>query len=730
MKRSLLSTVYAMIAAFSLQAQVTQINNNKSLRVEISLTNGKTILRSLIDSSIWATDGTLAGTIQISPDIKSDGGAGALLSGSELIFGGSTPATGSEIYITDGTVTGTKLVDDIYPGTASSAPGQMASLHGFVYFPASRPAEGRELWRTDGTPGGTTLVADIETGPASSFDTSIFSTNEIFSNGSFLLFAANTTGSGNELWISNGTGAGTVMLKDINTGHSGADSSNPRQFYPFNNMVLFAATDATHGEEIWRTDGTAAGTFMLRDINTGTDSSTYGKVTVDGFTFASPIFSSFHTFNNRAYFNADDGNGTGEIWGTDGSSTPANTFLLKDVLPGTSDSSFLSVIDAENLPNKFIFPVSDLSTRSELWESDGLDGGTTQLFKAFTPVSKGEFPFIYISFNIDFANNTFTQPLFQGNKFFFAAGTSSEGYELWVTDGTLAGTQMVKDINVGTGNGIDLSMSAGYLYTTTTFYFGATDGVAHGDELWKTDGVPLGTGTSMVFDIYPNAGNANPNELSFVSNGKIIFTGTDGDDIVNDPMHTDLYAIDGFFSPLPVKLTDFTVTLKTSDALLQWTTAQELNAKNFTIQRSFDAQHFEDIGIVPAAGTSSNSHAYSFTDAGIINSGKSIVYYRLLSTDIDGKSENSNVISLKLKGNSQWNVRMLSNPVLDNVKVLLSGISGNLQLSIKDINGRTVYSNSYQNINGQISLPVVLQKGVYILDAETNNERKSIKFIK
>ena len=108
---------------------------------------------------------------------------------------------------------------------------------------------------------------------------------------------------------------------------------------------------------------------------------------------------------------------------------------------------------------------------------------------------------------------------------------------------------------------------------------------------------------------------------------------------------------------------------------------------------------------------SSNRHAYSFTDAGIINSGKSIVYYRLVTTDKDGKSENSNVISLKLKGNSQWNVQLLSNPVQDNVNVILSGITGNVRFSIHDISGKTIYTKSFQDINGQISLPVILQKG-------------------
>ena len=137
----------------------------------------------------------------------------------------------------------------------------------------------------------------------------IFSSSTLFSNGSYLLFAANTPGSGNELWKSDGTGAGTVLLKEINTG---ADSSNPDNFYRFNNMALFTATDATHGNEIWKTDGTPGGTVLLKDINPGTASST----SIPGF----PVnfFFGFHAFNNRAYFQSNDGTSTGELWTTDG----------------------------------------------------------------------------------------------------------------------------------------------------------------------------------------------------------------------------------------------------------------------------------------------------------------------------------------------------------------------------------------------------------------------------
>src|SRR5664279_4768116 len=112
MKRNLLLIACIAILDFSADAQgVTQINANKSLQVVVPLSNNKTLLYSQLDSSIWVTDATLAGTVQISPNIKFNDDWG-LLNG-KVIFSGTTAATGSELYISDGTPGGTVLVSDI-----------------------------------------------------------------------------------------------------------------------------------------------------------------------------------------------------------------------------------------------------------------------------------------------------------------------------------------------------------------------------------------------------------------------------------------------------------------------------------------------------------------------------------------------------------------------------------------------------------------------------------------
>ena len=342
------------------------------------------------------------------------------------------------------------------------------------------------------------------------------------------------------------------------------------------------------------------------------------------------------------------------------------------------------------------------------------------IFQTFSPINTGSFPFILIPFS--YTGGIFTPALFQGNKFFFSAGTAAEGYELWVSDGvdsTIAHTHILTDINPGTGDGF---IPSSYIYTSSALFFPADNGT-NGLELWKSDG----TTTEMVADIVTGITGSEPNIDFFLVNSKIVFE-ADNDDHATE---TDLYAVDGTFLPLPLKLRDFTVIAKSADAILNWHTSQELNSKDFTIQRSFDGLGFRNIGTVAASGTTTNVHAYSFMDLGVVNSGKGIIYYRLLITDKDGKSMLSPVITLKLKNTGKWNVQLLSNPVSENIKLVLSGITENVQVSIIDMSGNKLYSSSLAAINGQISIPAAsLPHGRYVVLTETGNERKAIQFVK
>src|SRR5207249_3127339 len=140
-----------------------------------------------------------------------------------------------------------------------------------VVFSATDGSHGYELWVTDGTAAGTSMVLDINTSGNSSprYMTSLGNGKAVFSA---------TDGSANhgyELWVTDGTGAGTSMVLNIN---SGSLSSYPQDITRFGTgKALFTATDGTlagqHGFELWVTDGTGAGTSMVKDINPGTGSS-------------------------------------------------------------------------------------------------------------------------------------------------------------------------------------------------------------------------------------------------------------------------------------------------------------------------------------------------------------------------------------------------------------------------------------------------------------------------
>ncbi|WP_244156335.1 putative Ig domain-containing protein [Desulfonatronospira thiodismutans] len=261
------------------------------------------------------------------------------VSSGRVVFAASDPEYGRELWISDGTSQGTSLLKDIQP-LDSSNPGHLVRLSdGLVLFSAndgpgtSDDTHGFELWRTDGSESGTVLVKDID--PHSERGSQPASITPL-GDGQAVFSATQTAGSGRELWVTDGTQEGTSLVKNLRPGTDNDGqplSSNPQDFMALGNgHVLFTALDSDKGRSLWSTDGTAEGTHRLIEADTGfqlvrTGSATGSEPTAMG--------------SGKALFTAIEPEPA--IWTTDG--TPSGTRVVQEVeevtVEGSKDQSQL-----------------------------------------------------------------------------------------------------------------------------------------------------------------------------------------------------------------------------------------------------------------------------------------------------------------------------------------------------------------------------------------------------
>jgi ELWxxDGT repeat protein len=391
------------------------------------------------------------------------------------------------------------LVKDINPDSNGysqfgSNPGNFTELNDKLYFYAGN----EELWVSDGTTDGTQLVKEdifsFVDGRLGRFISPEF--NEFNNRLYFIARDANNTGN-DGLWVSDGTTAGTQFLRDF---FPAANRAYIGGFTEFNNKLYFTASDDVSGNELFVTDGTIEGTQLVKDINPGTSGGLFGSFPAG----SSPTF--LTVFKDKLYFEASDGV-NGGLWVSDGTSDGTQFFTDLD---GGSVTSQLT-----ELNNKLYFGVTEVSNgepTQELWVTDGTTNGT-QLVKEINP-----------GISIRNSNNLRNLSKFN-NKLYFAVDDGVNGQELWLTDGTTNGTQLLKDINPGsTDSYIDSSYPSNFTELNNRLYFTADDGV-NGRELWVTDGTTAGT--QLVRDINPDSTygyNSYPPDSLTAFNNKLYFT--------------------------------------------------------------------------------------------------------------------------------------------------------------------------------------------------------------
>jgi streptogramin lyase len=186
--------------------------------------------------------------------------------------------------------------------------------------------------------------------------------------------------------------------------------------------------------------------------------------------------------------------------------------------------------------------------------------------------------------------------------------------------------------------------------------------------------------------------------------------------------------IPGTLSALPVSFMAFTGQLQSGNALLNWSTATEINSNHFTVQRSLDAITYTDIATVAAAGNSSLQENYSYTDADIAALHATTVYYRLVETDNDGSTMYSNVIKLNIYSATTVGYSIAPNPVTDHFVV--KGFSGNnnVMLVMTDMNGRKLKQERITSDNQPVYVTGIAS-GLYIVTIYDGKTIQSTKLV-
>ncbi|CAN5183666.1 hypothetical protein BH11BAC5_BH11BAC5_42070 [soil metagenome] len=587
--------------------------------------------------------------------------------------------------------------------TAGSAfPHDLIISNDKLFFIAQDASSYNSLWVTLGTNATTTNV-----GPFGGISNSI---QELQNYNNKIYFAYNDGVNGQEPWVSDGTTAGTVMLKDI---YPGVTSSGPQNFTVANSKLFFLANDVNGSHRLYASDGTAANTIVVKNN------------IVAGFNGERALA----VFNNMAYFESDDGSGSGfGLWKSDG--TVAGTSLVK---AGIIVANFKG--NSPVLNNKMYFNVNDNINGDELWVTDGTNAGTT-IVKDINPGGSGE-PMNFQVYH---------------SKIYFSANNGVDGEELWATDGTGAGTQMVKDVVAGSGSSQPRAIT---VYKDTLYFLAwATQ------ELWKSDGT--GAQTQLVKSAIPSSifSAIWNNTLYMISGADFSTYQSNGSTAGTIPMkadnttfaisHYSQFGSDNYFleyhnelylqasvsgittgfelckltssALLPLNLISFTGQVVGNNDVLHWTTANELNTASFIIEQSADGNNFKATGQVKAVQNNTSNKEYVFTQRSNLTAGD---FYRLKMVDIDNAFTYSPVIRVKHVGVA--GTKIIYQPGYKKI-IITNQTNAICRWELYSANG--MLTNRGNSSNAAITIPLSnAASGPYIIICNAKNITQSLKFV-
>ena len=483
------------------------------------------------NGTLWVTDGTAAGTRQL----RIGSAAGQLVTNvssltvfnESVYLSGSTPATSEELFKTNGTHESTLLVKDIYPGNQGSRPQSMRVVDETLFFSCITQGAGRELWKSDGTANGTVMVTEIRVGNPSG----IANDAPNASISGKYIFVADDGVFGDEVWVSDGTASGTQVL--VNAGPGSLDS-DPGGFGILNNNLYFKTQYGSY-----KTNGTPAGTLPFA----GDVGRRWNNVTqLDDHTLIYQAESA-----NHVYVLYDD---QPEMSGL--LREPGDFFSLNSVGYRVVDGEVLISTSDWDLPYvRFIR--GQRETQSFGLTMPNLFGFNWKLLRFgvvndevfVTGVNAANKVAIY---RIDPTGATApveTDILADGkigwiesvnNRLFLAADNEFIGFELYDSDATAAGTQLVTDFIPGSESSYPELFVAG----EKSAYFRAWDGVA--SHFYHVD-----LASDVVTAAFPTDGLGYDFDDLSVINGRLIFRSRHNDSSVlwsYDPVTDQLSQID------------------------------------------------------------------------------------------------------------------------------------------------------------------------------------------
>ncbi len=624
-----------------------------------------------------------------------------------VFFVASTPLNGRELWKTNGTPAGTVLVLDINPGAGSADPDWLTMVNGILFFRADDGVNGMEPWRSDGTAAGTMMIKDINPGSPGSFP------NNLLALGDTLFFAADDGVHGNEMWTSHGTAANTVLVRDLNPHGDGIDSARILKkpghgagwFTNYKGKLFFAGSDGAdfetpggHGTELWKSDGTAVGTELVNDI----------YITGTSLIPTSSYPAELKVIDNLIWFAAARAETGKELFRSDG--TFDGTYLVADINPGPEASS--NPADFTKVNDVIFFSAATNEAGRELWRTDGTEAGTYLILDMNDGGEVSGPDYVPFDSNPEYLIN-------YNGRLFFAATTRYGGNELWESNGVFNGTYMVLNMQTG-GDG-------GYPSFLTTignkFYFTAADPL-YGNEIFRSDGTPAGT--MLVQDIEPDLAGSNPEQFLLALGRIFVVTNTSayGKEVWVANVPADI--------GLPLRFLDIDAKLVNDDGLITWQTADEINAGHFEIERSTDGIRFHSIGWTQARNQP-GTNTYHFTDAGAGSQGPGTIYYRIREVDADNSSAYSDIALIRTTAKAD-RFMVYPNPVDRQIGIRTS-MNSDKQVSWELVNasGAIMKKGSVVLHAGNDGWSIDVSEaapGTYVLRLSSDSGAKTLKIIK